>query len=62
MPDASGTSMLYDRLAGHQLEYDAKYGAVLRAGERHGIATPMHATFAALLAAISDATSSVARS
>jgi 2-dehydropantoate 2-reductase len=55
MPAGAGTSMLYDRLAHRPMEQDAKYGAVLRAGERHGIATPLHATFAALLTAISEA-------
>jgi 2-dehydropantoate 2-reductase len=51
MPDDAGTSMLYDRLAGRPLEWDAKYGAVVRAAERNGIAVPLHRTFAALLAA-----------
>jgi len=55
MPDDAGTSMLYDRLAGHPLEHDAKYAAVVRAGRRHGIPTPLHATFDALLGAISAA-------
>lgn len=53
MPEEAGTSMLYDRLAGHPLEHDAKYGAVVRAGRRHGIPTPLHQTFDALLGAIS---------
>lgn len=55
MPEAGGTSMLYDRLAGHPLEHDAMYGAVVRAGRRHGIPTPLHQAFVALLGAISDA-------
>jgi 2-dehydropantoate 2-reductase len=55
MPEGSGTSMLYDRLAHRPMEQDAKYGAVVRAGRRHGIATPVHDTFLALLSAISDA-------
>ena len=46
--------MLYDRLAGRALEYDAIYGAVVRAGARHQIATPLHMAMAALLAALSD--------
>lgn len=54
MPDGSGTSMYYDRLAHRPLEWDALYGAVVRAGARHELPTPLHATFAALLAAISD--------
>jgi 2-dehydropantoate 2-reductase len=47
-----GTSMFYDRSAGRPLEYDALYGAVVRAGRRHGIPTPLHDTLAALLAAV----------
>jgi 2-dehydropantoate 2-reductase len=46
-----GTSMLYDRLAGRPLEHDALYGAVVRAGHRHGIPTPLHEALLALLAA-----------
>jgi 2-dehydropantoate 2-reductase len=48
-----GTSMFYDRSAGRPLEHDALYGAVVRAGRRHGIATPLHDTLATLLAASS---------
>jgi 2-dehydropantoate 2-reductase len=48
-----GTSMFYDRRAGRPLEHDALYGAVVRAGSRHGIPTPLHDTLAALLAAVS---------
>lgn len=55
MPEGSATSMYYDRMAGHPLEYDAKYGAVVRFGRRHDIPTPMNDAFVALLAAISDA-------
>ena len=46
-----GTSMLYDRRAGHPTEHDALYGAVIRAGSRHGIPTPFAETMAALIAA-----------
>jgi 2-dehydropantoate 2-reductase len=45
------TSMLQDRRAGRPTEHDALYGAVIRIGRRHGIPTPLHQTFAALLAA-----------
>lgn len=48
-----GTSMFYDRSAGRPLEQDALYGAVVRAGRRHGIATPLHESLTALLAATS---------
>jgi 2-dehydropantoate 2-reductase len=57
MPAEGGTSMLYDRLAGNALEHDALYGAVVRVGRRHRIATPLHQAFVALLGAISDASS-----
>lgn len=50
-PVRSGTSMLYDRLAGRPTEHDAIYGAVIRAGARHGIATPYAETIDALVAA-----------
>lgn len=52
MPADSGSSMLYDRLAGRPLEADALYGAVLRAAERHGIEVPRHRLLAALLGAL----------
>ncbi len=47
----SGTSMLYDRRAGKDLEHDALYGAVIRAAERHGIDVPLHRALSALLGA-----------
>jgi 2-dehydropantoate 2-reductase len=48
------TSMLQDRRAGRPTEHDALYGAVIRAGRRLGVPTPMAETVGALLAA-SDA-------
>lgn len=54
-PTAAGTSMLYDREAGRRMEEDALYGAVVRAGRRHGLQTPANATILALLGAISAA-------
>lgn len=54
MPDGAGSSMLFDRLAGRTLEHDALYGAVARAGRRHGIATPVTDAVGALLAAVSE--------
>lgn len=39
-PDA-GTSMYFDRMAGRPSEVDALTGAVVAAGERHHIATPL---------------------
>lgn len=53
MPPESGSSMLWDRLAGRQTEYDARNGAVVRAGARLGIPTPYNETVTALLEAVS---------
>ena len=44
-----GNSMLYDRLAGRELEADARNGVLLRLGKRHGIPTPLNAAMYALL-------------
>ncbi|GAA3048591.1 2-dehydropantoate 2-reductase [Streptomyces olivoverticillatus] len=54
MPPESGSSMLWDRLAGRPLEYDARNGAVVRAGVRVGVPTPHNDTVTALLEAISE--------
>lgn len=43
-------SILADRLAGRALEVDARNGAVVRFGARHGIPTPVNARVCALLA------------
>jgi len=51
LPPDSGNSMLYDRLAGRPLELDARNGAIVRFGARHGIATPLNSAATALLAA-----------
>jgi 2-dehydropantoate 2-reductase len=53
VPEDSGTSMLYDRLASRPLEVDALHGAVQRAAVRHGIDVPRHDAMAALLTAVS---------
>jgi 2-dehydropantoate 2-reductase len=53
MPADSGTSMLYDRLAGRPLEYDALTGAVVRAAERTGIDVPLNRALLALLRTLS---------
>ncbi|MER7954099.1 2-dehydropantoate 2-reductase [Streptomyces sp. NPDC096030] len=55
MPPESGSSMLWDRLAGRALEYDARNGAVVRAGARLGIPTPHNDALTALLEAVSEA-------
>jgi 2-dehydropantoate 2-reductase len=50
-----GTSMYFDRLAGRPLEIEALSGAVVAAGERHGVATPLNRALLTLLRAINDA-------
>jgi 2-dehydropantoate 2-reductase len=54
-PPDSVNSLLADRLAGRRLETDARNGAVVRIGRRHGIATPVNAMIVALLDAASAA-------
>jgi 2-dehydropantoate 2-reductase len=54
-PPEAGTSMYFDRLAGRELEVEALTGAVVAAGERLRIATPLNCAFLALLRAVSDA-------
>jgi len=49
LPPVTGSSMLYDRLAGRELEIDTLVGAVLRAASRHGLpAARVQALFALL--------------
>ncbi len=50
-----GTSMYFDRLAGRRLEVEALTGAIVAAGARHGIATPLNSALLTLLRAIDDA-------
>lgn len=52
VPPSGGTSMLYDRLAGRPLEHEHITGAVVRAGERHGIPTPLNRMLLTLLRAV----------
>lgn len=54
-PGEAGTSMYFDRLAGRSFEADALTGAIVAAGRRHGIATPLNQALLTLLRAISDA-------
>jgi 2-dehydropantoate 2-reductase len=49
-----GTSMYFDRLAGRKMEADALTSAIVAAGERHGIATPLNTALLTLLRAIND--------
>jgi 2-dehydropantoate 2-reductase len=53
-PDA-GTSMYFDRLAGRPFESEALTGAVVKAGERHQIPTPLNRMLLALLSATNNA-------
>lgn len=55
-PPERGTSMLTDRRAGQLLEADARNGAVVRIGARHGIETPLNWAVTALLTAIHQET------
>ncbi|MEU4844223.1 2-dehydropantoate 2-reductase [Streptomyces gilvosporeus] len=52
VPPDGGSSMLYDRLAGRPMEHEYLTGAVVRAGERHGIATPLNGMLLTLLRAV----------
>lgn len=51
-PADSVNSMLADRLAGRPMEIDARNGAIVRKGEKHGIATPLNRMAVALLQAV----------
>jgi 2-dehydropantoate 2-reductase len=55
MPGDLGSSILYDREAGRQLEWDARNGVVGRLGARHRIPTPISDVIVPLLAAASEA-------
>jgi 2-dehydropantoate 2-reductase len=52
-----GTSMYFDRLAGRPLEVEALTGAIVAAGEKYGVATPVNRALLTLLRAISDTAS-----
>lgn len=52
-PDA-GTSMYFDRVAGRPFEADALTGAIVAAGERHRVPTPLNGLLLTLLRATSD--------
>jgi 2-dehydropantoate 2-reductase len=54
LPPDAGSSILTDRLAGRALEWEARNAIIGRLGRRHGIATPVSDTVAALLHAASD--------
>ncbi len=50
-----GTSMYFDRLAGHRVEVEALNGAIVAAGDRHRLAMPLNRALLTLLRAINDA-------
>jgi 2-dehydropantoate 2-reductase len=54
LPPDAGSSILTDRLAGRALEWEARNAVIGRLGRRHGIATPVSDTVAALLHAAGD--------
>jgi len=54
LPPDAGSSILTDRLANRALEWEARNAVVGRLARRHGIATPVSDTVAALLHAASD--------
>ncbi len=51
-PADAVNSMLADRLAGRRMEIDARNGAIVRKGARHGIPTPLNSMAVALLEAV----------
>jgi 2-dehydropantoate 2-reductase len=54
LPPDAGSSILTDRRAGRALEWEARNAVIGRLGRRHGVATPVADTVAALLHAASD--------
>ncbi|MDE2629922.1 MAG: 2-dehydropantoate 2-reductase, partial [Alphaproteobacteria bacterium] len=51
-PD-EGNSMYADRMAGRELEWEARNAVIMRKGALHGIPTPVSAALVPLLAALS---------
>jgi 2-dehydropantoate 2-reductase len=54
LPPDAGSSILTDRLAGRELEWEARNAVIGRLARRHNIPTPVSDTVAALLHAASD--------
>jgi 2-dehydropantoate 2-reductase len=54
-PPDSLNSLIADRMAGRPMEIDARNGAVVRFGRKHGIPTPLNEMAVALLIAAQDA-------
>ena len=55
LPPETGSSMLFDRLAGRPLEHQGLTGAVVRAAERHGLDVPLNRAILALLEGLDGA-------
>jgi 2-dehydropantoate 2-reductase len=53
-PADSLNSLIADRMAGRPMEIDARNGAIVRFGRKHGIATPLNEMAVALLTAAQD--------
>jgi 2-dehydropantoate 2-reductase len=53
-PADAGTSMYFDRLGGRPLEVEALTGAIVAAGERHQVPTPLNRMLLTLLRATTD--------
>src|SRR6266480_3536130 len=53
-PADAGTSMYFDRLAGRPFEVEALTGAIVAAGERHQVPTPLNRLLLTLLRATSE--------
>ncbi|MFV9636357.1 oxidoreductase [Mycobacterium neumannii] len=53
-PEDITTSMLTDREAGRELEWDIRNGVIARKGAEHGLSTPISDVLVPLLAAASD--------
>ncbi len=58
--ERTGSSMLYDRLAGQPLEHEHLTGEVVRRAQRHGIPVPLNAAILALLEALDRGRAAVA--
>jgi 2-dehydropantoate 2-reductase len=56
LPKDAGSSILTDRRAGRELEWEARNGVIGRLGRRHGVPTPVADTVSALLHAASEGT------
>ncbi|HEV7990749.1 MAG TPA: 2-dehydropantoate 2-reductase [Gemmatimonadaceae bacterium] len=54
-PADSLNSLIADRMAGRPMEIDARNGAIVRFGKKHGIPTPLNEMAVALLVAAQDA-------